>query len=102
MSRCGLDVIREAAALALLVELLMEVQALEAEFTRSRDQARGLERAELLDRLAQAGDLVQRIQIVAGGGSVRDLDAPTLLEVTDHSLQIVELKQAIEDLEDSA
>ena len=56
----------------------------------------------LKDRLAQARDLAQRVEIVGGRGAVGDLDAPALFEVGRHALEIVELHTAIEDLQHGA
>ncbi len=56
-------VIREPAALAILVEFLMKVQALEDEFARRRHQSRRFKRPEQRDGFAQAGNLAQRLHV---------------------------------------
>jgi hypothetical protein len=85
------------AALAILVELLMQMQALENKLARRCHQARRLERPEQRDDLAQSGHLAQRFHIFRRRRAVRNLDAPALLEVARHFLQVVELQILVED-----
>src|SRR5882724_2607419 len=92
----------EPASATILVELLVHVQALEEELARRRDQGGTLEGTQRDDRLAQARDAADTLEIVDSRHAIRHLDAPAALEVFDHLLQRLEGDGPIEDLQHCA
>src|SRR4051812_21209572 len=89
------------AAVAVAVQLLMEMEAFEDELGGGREETRALDRAdEPRDGLAQAGDLAEPLLILIGPHAVGDLDAPAGLEVVDDALAGLEREVLVPDLED--
>src|SRR4029453_520304 len=91
------------AAVAVAVQLLMEVETLEHELRRGGEQTRALDGPdEPRDRFAQAGDPPEALLILVGPHAVGDLDAPPGLEVLDDALAALECEVLVPDLEDGA
>jgi hypothetical protein len=87
MNRRPSGAIAHATALAVAVELLMEMEPLQDELGRRREEAGALDGPdESRHGLLQAGDLAEPFLILVGTHAVRHLDAPAGLEVVDDAL----------------
>src|SRR6266581_1782053 len=98
----ALRAVRVPSARAVLVELLVEMEALEYELDGRGHEARALEGAELRHGLAEPGDLADALEVLLGAHAVGDLHAPARLEVLGHLLQPLDLQVLVPHLEHGA
>jgi len=73
------------STLAILIELLVQVQAFENELGGSGDESRALDASEHVDRFAQAGDGADTVEILFGPHVVRHCRSPAFGEISDHA-----------------
>src|SRR2546426_11298091 len=97
-----LGAVRVPSAGAVLVELLVEMEALEHELDGRGHEARALEGAELGHGLAEPGDLADALEVLLGAHAVGGLHAPARLEVLGHLLQPLDLQALVPHLEHRA
>src|SRR5438034_10977714 len=93
-----LGAVRVPSAGAVLVELLVEMEALEHELDGRGHEARALEGAELRHGLAEPGDLADALEVLLGALAVGDLHAPALLEVLGQLLTPLVLRRMVPQL----
>ena len=68
------------------------MKAIEDELDRRREAGRAVRLAQLVDRGAQAVDVVDPIGVLGRGKHVADLDFPAILERGDHTLQVLDVE----------
>src|SRR6185503_15230387 len=95
--------IARAAALAVPIELLVEMESFEHELGRRREEAGTLDRShQTRDRLRETGDRPETLLVFVGAHAVGHLDAPARLEMSMDALAPLEGQVLVPDLQHGA